>query len=82
MPRERHTAQLHEPFSAPVRISTPAIPISRGQGVNDPAKVVGVAFCCFVAGHLVTTEAMVAEKPKPKAPPVMPDGGGTGDRDY
>jgi len=67
-----------------VRISTPAIPISSEQGVKDPAKVVGVAFArrCFVAGDLVTTEAMVAEKPKPKAPPAMPDGGGTGDRDY
>ena len=27
-PRERHTAQLHKSFSAPVRISTPAIPYS------------------------------------------------------
>ena len=27
-------------------------------------------------------EAMVAEKPKPKAPPAMPPGGGMGDMDY
>jgi hypothetical protein len=25
---------------------------------------------------------MVAEKPKPKAPPAMPHGGGMGDMDY
>ena len=30
----------------------------------------------------VTTEAMVAEKPKPKAAPAMPHGGGMGDMDY
>jgi chaperonin GroEL len=35
-----------------------------------------------VAGLLVTEEAMVAEKPKPKAPPAMPRGGGMGEMDY
>jgi chaperonin GroEL len=34
-----------------------------------------------VAGLLVTTEAMVAEKPEKKAPP-MPAGGGMGDMDF
>ena len=34
-----------------------------------------------VAGLLVTTEAMVAERPEKKAPPVPP-GGGMGDMDY
>jgi chaperonin GroEL len=29
-----------------------------------------------VAGLLVTTEAMVAEKPKKETPPAMPHGGG------
>jgi chaperonin GroEL len=40
------------------------------QGVIDPAKVVRTALqdAASVAGLLVTTEAMVAEKPKPKTP--------------
>jgi chaperonin GroEL len=54
------------------------------QGVIDPAKVVRTALqdAASVAGLLVTTEAMVAEKPKPKAAPAMPPGGGMGDMDY
>jgi chaperonin GroEL len=48
------------------------------QGVIDPAKVVRTALqdAASVAGLLVTTEAMVAEKPK-KEPvaPAMPAGG-------
>ena len=54
------------------------------QGVIDPAKVVRTALqdAASVAGLLVTTEAMVAEKPKPKAAPAMPHGGGMGDMDY
>jgi chaperonin GroEL len=57
------------------------------QGVIDPAKVVRSALqgAASVAGLLVTTEAMVAEKPKPKTP-AMPHGaggmGGMGDMDY
>jgi chaperonin GroEL len=53
------------------------------QGVIDPTKVVRTALqdAASVAGLLVTTEAMVAEKPKPKAPPAMPHGG-MGDMDY
>jgi chaperonin GroEL len=53
------------------------------QGVIDPTKVVRTALqdAASVAGLLVTTEAMVAEKPKPKAPPAMPPGG-MGDMDY
>ncbi|EHK55506.1 chaperonin GroEL [Allomesorhizobium alhagi] len=50
-----------------------------GQGVIDPAKVVRTALqdAASVAGLLVTTEAMVAEKPKKEAPaPQMPAGGG------
>ncbi len=49
------------------------------QGVIDPAKVVRTALqdAASVAGLLVTTEAMVAEKPKKEAPvPAMPGGGG------
>ncbi|MBT1160192.1 chaperonin GroEL [Aminobacter anthyllidis] len=48
------------------------------QGVIDPVKVVRTALqdAASVAGLLVTTEAMVAEKPKKDTPlPVMPGGG-------
>ncbi|RWO56440.1 chaperonin GroEL [Mesorhizobium sp.] len=48
------------------------------QGVIDPAKVVRAALqdAASVAGLLVTTEAMVAEKPKKEAAaPAMPGGG-------
>jgi chaperonin GroEL len=53
------------------------------QGVIDPAKVVRTALqdAASVAGLLITTEAMVAEKPKKKAP-AMPPGGGMGDVDF
>jgi len=48
-------------------------------GIIDPTKVVRTALqdAASVAGLLVTTEAMVAEKPEPKAP-AMPGGGGMG----
>jgi len=51
-------------------------------GIVDPAKVVRVALqdAASVAGLMVTTEAMVAERPKPEAP-AMP-GGGMGGMDY
>ncbi len=48
------------------------------MGVIDPMKVVRAALqgAASVAGLLVTTEAMVAEKPKKEAPmPPMPGGG-------
>ena len=49
-------------------------------GVIDPMKVVRTALqdAASVAGLLITTEAMVAEKPEDKAPaaPPMPDMGG------
>jgi chaperonin GroEL len=46
-------------------------------GIIDPAKVVRVALedAASVAGLLITTEAMVAEKPKKEAAPAMPAGG-------
>ncbi|WVT75612.1 chaperonin GroEL (plasmid) [Sinorhizobium chiapasense] len=48
------------------------------QGVIDPAKVVRTALqdAASVAGLLVTTEAMIAEKPKKDAAPAMPAGAG------
>ncbi|MBW8786333.1 MAG: chaperonin GroEL [Rhizobium leguminosarum] len=44
------------------------------QGVIDPAKVVRTALqdAASIAGLLVTTEAMIAEKPKKEAPPALP----------
>jgi len=54
------------------------------QGVIDPAKVVRTALqdAASVAGLLITTEAMVADKPKKKAPAMPPGAGGMGDMDY
>jgi chaperonin GroEL len=48
-----------------------------GQGVIDPVKVVRSALqdAASVAGLLITTEAMIAEKPKKEAAaPAMPGG--------
>jgi chaperonin GroEL len=49
------------------------------KGIIDPTKVVRTALqdAASVASILITTEAMVAEKPKDKSPP-MPGGGGMG----
>jgi chaperonin GroEL len=46
-------------------------------GIIDPAKVVRTAIedAASVAGLLITTEAMIAEKPKKEAAPAMPAGG-------
>jgi chaperonin GroEL len=48
-------------------------------GIIDPTKVVRVALqnAASVAGLLITTEAMVAERPEKRAPS-MPQGGGMG----
>jgi chaperonin GroEL len=53
-------------------------------GIIDPTKVVRTALqdASSVAGLLVTTEAMVAEKPEKKTPPMPPGGGGMGDMDF
>jgi chaperonin GroEL len=53
-------------------------------GILDPTKVVRLALqdAASVAGLLITTEAMIAEKPEKKAAaPAMP-GGGMGDMDF
>ena len=55
------------------------------QGVIDPAKVVRTALqdAASIAGLLITTEAMVADKPKKQgAAPAMPGGGGMGGMDF
>ncbi len=53
-------------------------------GIIDPAKVVRTALqdAASVAGLLVTTEAMVAEKPEKKGPPMPPGGGDMGGMDF
>ena len=53
-------------------------------GIIDPTKVVRTALqdAASVAGLLVTTEAMVAEKPEKKSAPMPPGGGGMGDMDF
>src|SRR3546814_5958389 len=52
-------------------------------GVIDPTKVVRTALqdAASVAGLLINTEAMVAERPKKETPSAMP-GGGMGDMDF
>ncbi|MCW2244718.1 chaperonin GroEL [Azospirillum fermentarium] len=47
-------------------------------GIIDPVKVVRTALqdAASVSGLLITTEAMIAEKPEKKAPPAMPGGMG------
>ncbi|HVY51452.1 MAG TPA: chaperonin GroEL [Devosia sp.] len=47
-------------------------------GIIDPAKVVRTAIedAASIAGLLITTEAMIAEKPKKETAPAMPAGGG------
>jgi chaperonin GroEL len=55
-------------------------------GIIDPVKVVRTALqdAASIAGLLITTEAMIAEKPKKDAGPAMPGGGmgGMGDMDF
>jgi chaperonin GroEL len=52
-------------------------------GIIDPTKVVRTALqdAASVAGLLITTEAMVAERPEKKPAPAAP-GGGMGDMDF
>ncbi|HUK60132.1 MAG TPA: chaperonin GroEL [Stellaceae bacterium] len=54
------------------------------SGIIDPTKVVRLALQdgASVAGLLVTTEAMVAEKPEKKAPAMPHDHGGMGGMDF
>ena len=53
-------------------------------GIIDPTKVVRTALqdAASVAGLLITTEAMVAERPEKKAAPAGGAGGGMGDMDF
>jgi chaperonin GroEL len=56
-----------------------------GRGIIDPVKVVRTALedASSVAGLLITTEAMVAERPKKETPmPAGGPGGGMGDMDF
>jgi chaperonin GroEL len=49
-------------------------------GIIDPTKVVRTALqdAASVAGLLITTEAMIADAPKPDSAPMSPPGGGMG----
>ncbi|PWR18256.1 chaperonin GroEL [Zavarzinia compransoris] len=53
-------------------------------GIIDPAKVVRVALqdAASVAGLLITTEALITEKPEKKAPAAPAGGPGGGDFDF
>jgi len=55
-------------------------------GVIDPAKVVRTALenAASIGSLLITTEAMIADRPEPKAAPAMPGGGmgGMGGMDF
>ena len=53
-------------------------------GIIDPTKVVRTALqdAASIAGLLITTEAMVAEKPEKKEAAPMPGGGGMGGMDF
>jgi chaperonin GroEL len=54
-------------------------------GIVDPAKVTRstIQNAASIAGLVLTTEALVVEKPEPKkAAPAMPHGGGMGDMDF
>jgi len=54
-------------------------------GIVDPAKVVRVALqdAASIAGLMITTEAMVADRPKKESgAPAMPGGGGMGGMDF
>ncbi len=55
-------------------------------GIIDPTKVVRLALqgAASIAALLITTEAMVAERPERKSAPAMPGGGmgGMGDMDF
>src|SRR6202012_357712 len=50
------------------------------SGIVDPTKVVRVALqnAASIAGLMITTEAMVTERPKRESAPAMPGGGGMG----
>ncbi len=50
------------------------------MGILDPAKVVRTALQAAgsIAGLMITTEAMIADKPEDKGAPAMPDMGGMG----
>jgi chaperonin GroEL len=52
-------------------------------GIVDPVKVTRSALenAASIASLILTTEALVAEKPEKKAPPAAPQGGGYGDYD-
>ncbi len=81
--RRRQAAARRPATSASTRRPRP-MSIIVETGIIDPAKVVRVALqdAASVASLLITTEAMIAEKPKAPAPAPMPGGGGMGGMDF
>jgi chaperonin GroEL len=53
-------------------------------GIIDPVKVTRTALqnAASIAGELLTTEAIVVDKPEPKTPQSAPPMGGMGMGDY
>src|SRR5205085_4783611 len=87
----RHTARSSSASCSTARTPITATTRRRASsrhdqgGIIDPTKVVRHALqdAASVAGLLITTEAMIAEKPEPKsAMPAMPPGGGMGGMDF
>jgi chaperonin GroEL len=54
------------------------------SGIIDPAKVTrsAVENASSIAAMVLTTEAMITDKPEPAAAPAGPPGGGMGDMDF
>jgi chaperonin GroEL len=54
------------------------------KGIIDPTKVIRTALqhAASVSGLLITTEAMIADRPKKEAAAPMPPGGGMGGMDF
>ena len=53
-------------------------------GIIDPAKVTrsAVENASSIAAMVLTTEAMITDKPEPASAPAGPPGGGMGDMDF
>jgi hypothetical protein len=81
----RRRGKTPVPAADEARALLHAIPTGSLIGLRDRAvtKVVRVALqdAASVAGLLITTEAMVADRPEPKGQPGMPPGG-MGGMDY
>ena len=71
------------------RASAAAQAQGTGDATANPAQLADVTVrttaledAASVASLLITTEAMIADRPEPKAAPAMPGGGGMGGMDF